>query len=134
MKFCLSIKHQTLGRFLNWNSAHPPHVHTSWPKALRVRAKHLASNEQRYRDALQDLTMRFRRSFAPEDQVDLISDKPSPAPVRGKDVAAGGESPKSMWVSFGFHPALTKAVQRAIRNVGHCDYCQWLWKMAFCGC
>ena len=120
-------KDSDIGKVLNWNSAHPNHVHTSWPKALRTRTRNLASNQQRYREALQNLVLRFRRSFAPDHQIQLIETKP----MRRIGKPAVGRESKSMWVAFGFHPVLVGRLHRAIRAIVDCNFCKWLWSTAF---
>ena len=92
---------------LSTDSAHPKHVHASWPKAMTRRMHALASTPDMARQAVAALHDRFSSSLINPFTRKQLS---APCTVRGERESAN----TTLWLKLGFHPALVPAVPRAI--------------------
>ena len=92
---------------LDISSAHPGHVHRSWPHALMQRARALTNTARGMAEAMNDLKRRFLDNFADPQFL-------QPCSSLKKHVASnpGGIT----WITFGFHPALQSSIKRGVQK------------------
>ena len=109
------------------SSAHPLHVHLSWPRALASRTEQLSSNQKVKVEAIENLKMRLKMNFAPQGQLDLVSMERQV--IKRRD--APDKRDKRMWLPLSFHPGWARQLQSAIRFANEDEYLHLLYSLAF---
>ena len=94
---------------LDPSSAHPAHVHSSWPKALTRRIAKLENSNEGVGEALHELERRFAENFADPSVIQMVERK-----VDDKQHAP--DSGRPTWITFSYHPALWRALKRGVKK------------------
>lgn len=124
LEICISIrprrleirpkfKDTTLSVPLLWSSAHPRHVHLSWPRARLQYLKQLCSSPSFYPAAKNEFISRLSMSYT-RYQVRLVTAEPVCAGAAPR--ASQRRSIGVTWCKLPFHPALEDAIQKAIAS------------------
>ena len=92
---------------LDISSAHPQHVHRSWPMALTHRARSLTNTPEGMKEAMKAMERRFIDNFAdPQYLHQCRSVRPCVSEKPGR----------TSWITFGFHPALQSSIKRGVQK------------------
>ena len=122
-------KPTNLGIPLDTSSAHPVHVHTSWPKAVLRRAMLLSSTLHGAEAAREVLRHRFIQHFAPKPIIDIFERNAYKENDEPKQSKKSKEKP--LWLSIGFHPVWHRAITAAVGELTRDPRHSVLWKEAF---
>ena len=99
---CIELKSSTMTVPLSAESAHPPGVHSSWPKALLTRLRALSVSSSAYFSVLRELKNRFTASGRPFPNVACAT------PIKQRLQS------EVKWCPLPFHPVVYKSVVRAL--------------------
>ena len=101
---------------LDTSSAHPQHVHRSWPCGLARRVRMLTNTTRGMKEAMSELTRRFVDNFADPQVL-------HPCSSIGKPAAQKLGRPS--WITFGFHPALQRSIKRGVQKCIQGPFSGW---------
>ena len=97
----------SISKPLDPSSAHPPHVHRSWPQALARRMMDLTNTAQGRDDAMCMLERRF---------IDNFADPHCLHPCKTRFNHGSQTTGRPSWITFGFHPAFRRCIQRGVQK------------------
>ena len=98
----IELKSSTMTVPLSAESAHPPGVHSSWPKALLTRLRALSVSSSAYFSVLNELKNRFTASGRPFPNIACATPVKQRLPSEVK------------WCPLPFHPVVYKSVVSAM--------------------
>ena len=121
----LRFKDTHVARPLCASSAHPRHVHMSWPRLLASRTVQLSSNKAVKVEAIENQRLRLQMKFAPQGQLDIVS-------IERKKVTKRRDArDRRMWLPLSFRPAWAKQLQSAITFANGDEYLNMMYALAF---
>lgn len=95
-------------------SAHPPHVHRSWPTSLIQRLGGISSSSALAQEAKRNLTHRYTASLTHPFTISCLSAaQPWSTAKRSNRICSNGST---LWLRFGYHPAIHRRVCQAISH------------------
>ena len=95
------------------SSAHPRHVHDSWPQAMRRHLRVLSSTDHMAAQAIVNKAFELRSQFACQQTVRLIEG--SFNTNRGKSSRVQQDEPRTVWLKMAFHPCIARHVNKAVK-------------------
>ena len=105
-----AVKSSQLTIPLSTSSAHPAHVHRSWPVALCKRLSTLSTCPSSVGPAKLALVRKFKSQLADPATIHLLERDSRDAVQRSL------HDQGTVWLKLGFHPALNPSIPRAIRK------------------
>eukprot|EP00933_Yihiella_yeosuensis_P044464 TRINITY_DN39620_c0_g1_i1.p1 TRINITY_DN39620_c0_g1~~TRINITY_DN39620_c0_g1_i1.p1 ORF type:complete len:635 (+),score=76.46 TRINITY_DN39620_c0_g1_i1:476-2380(+) len=110
-------KPTSLGIPLCLSSAHPPHVHSSWPVGLIKRLGSLASRAADAENAKKILIARFKNHLASPAILHLLEATPTWGKPRRQHACQQMQHDQPVqWLTLGYHPALRLPMHKALRR------------------
>ena len=124
-----TYKASNISKPLCCTSAHPKHVHSSWPRGLMMRSISLSSSPKIAEQSLQALRLRLKQHFAPASQINLVVNDQSNLPQRLRSSCSARQC--IVWVPVDYHPAWAWMVKKAMSSFQMNEYNQLLLRTAF---
>jgi len=120
------------GQPLDNSSAHPPHVHSSWPVALLRSQYDLCMSHDEGCTAETALINHFRTCHAPRTLIQLLESKKK-SQQTGRHRTETRQCDGQMWLTVPYHAALqsNKALQKCLDNINGCPLQQLRFHAAF---
>ena len=136
------VKPTSLGMPLSCESAHPHHVHQSWPRAVISRLSTYASTQGAAEAAKQLIVTRFHRHFTTHGLLRLLLDTPvggnRRCPLQAVEssnrlllAAESSERLNRVWCTIPYHPVWANMIATSIHKLRRCDNSSRLLCMAF---
>ena len=107
-----AIRATALNIPLSTSSAHPPHIHRSWPRAVSTRLSNLSTRSTDADSARERLAGTYKAKLADSTTIDNILS--CGASAGGRPSTAVCKPRNLVWIGLPFHPSIARATQRAI--------------------